>query len=75
MAQAKVTVGAIRERPGFDPAGDLITFVDVPFRIEATGDSGIVSIPAPQFSAARAQEEITLRVAELTALRGMVEGA
>ena len=74
MAEPKVVLGAITERPGFGPGNTLINFVDVPFRIEETGDSGTVSLPANQFTTERAHAEITRKVEEIMRLRNAIGG-
>jgi hypothetical protein len=59
MAGPTIKIGAVRERPGFSGAGDLIQFVDVPYSIEETGSTGLVSIPKSQFSAELAHALVT----------------
>lgn len=68
MASPTVTIGAVRERPGFGPGDILIQWVDIPFTIAETGSAGMVSIPANQFTAERAQTEIAAKVAEIWSL-------
>lgn len=51
MENVRVTLGASRERPGWTSGGDLITYVDIPFTVDETGSSAMVSIPTNQFSA------------------------
>lgn len=65
MESPKVSIGAVRERPGFGPGDILIQWVDVPFTIVETGSAGMISIPANQFTAERAQAEISAKAAEI----------
>lgn len=65
MASPTVTVGAVRERPGFGPGDTLMQWVDIPFTVQETGSSGMVSMPASQFTAERAQREIAAKVDEI----------
>lgn len=74
MDEPRVKLGAVKERPGFGNGGDLINFVDVPFTIESTGDSGLVSIPAAQFTAERAHTEVSRKVEEILKLRNAMGG-
>lgn len=74
MDEPRVKLGGLRERPGFGNGGDLINFVDVPFTIESTGDSGMVSIPAAQFTAERAHGEVMAKVTEILKLRNAIGG-
>lgn len=69
-----IKVGAVRERPGFGPGDQLIQWADVPFTIEETGSSGMVSIPAAQFSAERAQREIQAKADEIWRLHNAFQG-
>lgn len=73
MANPTVKLGAVRERPGFNAAGDFIQYVDVPYTIAETGSSGLVSIPKDQFSAEVAQTLVLNQVAELTKLHAAFE--
>lgn len=68
MANLGITLGATRERPGFSDSGDLITLVDIPYSVAATGARGMVSIPKNQFSAELAQTLIMAEVAEIVKL-------
>lgn len=74
MDKPTVTVGPITERPGFGAGSTLIQFVDVPFTINETGSSGMVSIPANQFTAERAQAEVARKAAEIWALHQAFPG-
>jgi len=74
MAEPRVTLGAVSERPGFGPGNALINYVDVPFRIEETGDSGMVSLPANQFTADKAHAEVMRKVDEIMRLRNAIGG-
>lgn len=65
MAEPTVTLGSVRERPGFSAGGDLIQFVDVPYTVVETGSTGLVSIPKPQFSAELAHRLVMDQVAEI----------
>lgn len=65
MATPTIKLGSVRERPGFSPSGDLVQFVDVPYTVQETGSSGLVSIPKAQFSAELAQTLVTNQVAEI----------
>lgn len=53
------------QRPSFDVQGRPIDFVDVGFEVLDTGDTGIVSVPLPQFTADRVAAEIQARADEL----------
>lgn len=68
MAGPTIKLGAVRERPGFSPGGDLIQFVDVPYTVTETGSTGLVSIPKSQFSAERVYALVQNEVAELVKL-------
>lgn len=74
MADVTVTLGAISERPGFGAGNTLINFIDVPFRINETGDAGMVSIPANQFKADLAHAEVMRKVEEIMKLRNTIGG-
>lgn len=74
MDEPRVKLGGLKERPGFGAGGDLVNFVDVPFTIEETGDSGLVSIPAAQFTADRAHREVMAKVSEILKLRNAIGG-
>lgn len=74
MTELRVKLGAVRERPGFGSGGDLVQFVDVPFSIEETGDAGLVSIPANQFTAERAHAEVMHKAQEIMKLRNAIGG-
>lgn len=65
MAEPTVKLGSVRERPGFSASGDLIQFVDVPYSVQETGSTGLVSIPKPQFSADLAYQLVMSQVSEL----------
>lgn len=68
MAGPTIKLGPVRERPGFGAGGDLIQFVDVPYTIEETGSTGLVSIPKNQFSAELAHRLVSDEAAELMKL-------
>lgn len=68
MSEPRIKLGAVRERPGFGAGGDLIQFVDVPYTIEETGSSGLVSIPKNQFSAELVQRLVADEAAEIMKL-------
>ena len=74
MAEITVTLGAVSERPGFGAGNTLINFVDVPFRINETGDSGMISIPANQFRADLAHAQVMQKVEEIMKLRNAMGG-
>lgn len=74
MDEPRVKLGSVKERPGFGNGGDLVNYVDVPFTIEETGDSGVVSVPASQFTAERAHAAVMAKVAELVKLRNAMGG-
>lgn len=68
MEEPVINIGAVTERPGFGPGNTLIQFVDVPFTIQQTGSSGMVSIPANQFNAELAQQLVMTKAKEMWAL-------
>lgn len=74
MAEVSVTLGAISERPGFGPGSTLVNYVDIPYRINETGDAGVVSLPASQFKAELAHAEVMRKVDEIMKLRNTIGG-
>ena len=74
MDEPRVTLSPLRERPGFDNAQNLVTFTDITFTIDETGDTGTVSIPKDRFSAEFAHSEVMRRVNEIMSLRNRIGG-
>lgn len=68
MAQAKWRKTNANMRPTFGPGNALIDVWDVSYEVTDTGDVGMVSIPANQFTAERAAEEIQAIADELVKL-------
>lgn len=64
-------VGPTSIRPSYGPGNVPIDYIDVPWSVPDTGDSGIVSIPKNQFTAERARDEIQAHVDELAKLRSL----
>lgn len=68
MAEPRIVLGATRERPGFDAAQNLVTYVDVPYSVPETGSSGMVSVLKSQFTAELVHQLVRSEVAELVKL-------
>lgn len=68
MAQAKWHKTNAAMRPTYGPGNTLIDVWDISYEVDDTGDTGMVSIPANQFTAERAAQEIQAKADELLKL-------